>query len=91
MSRCKVCHHDGLYFVEHADPDGYVVLACNCPRGGMWETPQQLKAFAARLEPPPLWYGRLEEFFTAQEIQALKTVEREHAIHDGKEHVGKTR
>lgn len=87
MSRCSVCHHDGLYFAHHADPDGYVVLACTCPRGERWRTPQQLKAFAAHLEPAPLWYGRLEEFFTAQEIATLRPVAHEHAIRDGKEYV----
>jgi len=89
MSRCRVCHQDGLYFVEHSDPDGYVVLACTCSAGARWRTKQQLKAFAARLEPTPLWFGRLEEFFTPKELEQLKPQEREHAVVDGREVVGR--
>ncbi len=85
MSRCSVCHQDGLYFAEHADPDGYVVLACQCKHGGRWRTKMQLRAFAATLDPAPLWVGRIEEFFTEAELKALKPVEREHQIADGKE------
>lgn len=87
MSRCEICHQDGLYFVQHDDPDGYVVLACTCPRGQRWRTPQQLKAFAARLEPRPLWYGRLEEFFTEAQVKGLKPIAREHTCKDGKEFI----
>lgn len=88
MSRCKYCHQDGLYFAEHGDPDGYVVLACNCPAGARWRTPQQLQAFASRLQPAPLWLGRLEDFFTAAELAKLRTVTRDHVMVDGKEQVG---
>jgi hypothetical protein len=87
MSRCEICRRDGLYFVEHADPDGYVVLACICPKGAEWRTKDQLRAFAASLEPSPLWFGRLEEFFTATEIATLKTVTREHAITNRREQI----
>lgn len=88
MSRCDLCHRDGLYFVAHERPDGYVVLACNCPRGARWRMKHQLRAFAARLEPEPLWIGRLEEFFTEAELQKLTTVTKDHAVKDGKEQVG---
>lgn len=87
MSLCRVCHQDGLYFVQHEDPDGYVVLACQCPLGQRWRVKHQLRAYAARLEPAPLWVGRLEEFFTAAEIAKLRPVEREHQRVEGKERI----
>ena len=87
MSRCDICHADGLYFAQHADPDGYVVLACQCNRGGRWRVKHQLRAFAAKLEPKPIWFGRLEEFFTADEIAKLQPREREHRIDGQIEHV----
>ena len=86
MSRCEICHRDGLLFVEHADPDGYVVLACKCPLGARWETKHQLRAFCARLNPPPLWFGRIDDFFTPAELKATTAVEREHQVVDGIEH-----
>lgn len=85
MSRCSVCHQDGLYFAQHADPDGYVVLACNCSRGDRWRVKHQLRAFAATLDPAPIWVGRIEEFFTEAELRELVTVTREHQRKDGKE------
>ena len=87
MSRCDICHQDGLYFVEHSDPDGYVVLACNCVVGARWRTKHQLRALTARMDPKPVWIGRLEEFFTAAEIKTLKPIEREHAVVNGREQV----
>jgi len=87
MSRCSVCHEDGLYFVAHSDPDGYVVLACTCVRGKAWRLPSQLKALAATLDPAPLWFGRLEEFFTPAEMAALQPRARAHAIVHGREQV----
>jgi hypothetical protein len=87
MSRCSFCRGDGLYFAAHGNPDGYVVLACTCPAGARWRVKHQLKAFAARLDPPPLKIGRLEEFFTPHELQALTTVTREHTVKNGREQV----
>jgi hypothetical protein len=88
MSRCRFCRSDGLYFAEHGDPDGYVVLACTCPAGARWRTKQQLKAYVAKLDPPPLWFGRLEEFFTAKELEKVSTVTRTHPVTNGREQIG---
>jgi len=90
MSRCEICHQDGLYFAEHVDPDGYVVLACQCQLGGRWRVKHQLRAFASRLEPQPIWVGRIEEFFTEAELKTLKPVEREHQIKGSREQVGRS-
>ena len=75
MSRCDLCHRDGLLFVRGTDVEGYVVLACQCPLGSRWRVKYQLRAFAAQLTPAPLWFGRLEEWFTPAEVQTLQPVE----------------
>ena len=87
ISHCEICHEDGLYFVAHADPDGYVVLACMCPLGQRWRVKWQLRAFASRLVPAPIWCGRLEEFFSATEIASLRAHPRTHTVQGGREQV----
>jgi hypothetical protein len=87
MSRCEICHRDGLLFVKGLDLDGYVVLACTCPLGAQWRVPWQLRAYVNRLEPAPLWYGRLEEFFSAKEIATLQPKEKINPVRDGREQV----
>jgi hypothetical protein len=88
MSRfCSLCHQDGLVFIRDLDSGGYIVCVCTCKRGEWWTTKWQLRAFIEALEPPPITGGRLEEFFTEEEIASLRPQPREHVVVDGKERV----
>ena len=91
MSRCRLCHRDGLLFIRCLDLAGYVVAVCTCPLGARWRVKWQLRAFAARLDPAPLAIGRLEEWFTDAELATFQPKETEHAIRDGRECVAVNR
>lgn len=75
MSRCNWCHRDGLVFIRYRESAGYDVAACTCLRGVQWRHAWQLRAWAALQDPKPEQIGRLEEFFTAEELQTLTTKE----------------
>jgi hypothetical protein len=75
MSRCRWCRKSGLVFIRYPDGPGYDLAACVCAQGQWYRTPWVLRAYAATQVPPPNEIGRLEEFFTADELHTLTTVE----------------
>lgn len=75
MSRCKWCRGDGLVFLRYRESPGYDVAACQCAKGEWWRQKWQLRAWASVQQPKPDQIGRLEEFFTEDELRTLTTVE----------------
>lgn len=75
MSRCNYCRQDGLVFLRYTEAEGYGVAACLCGRGKWWRQKWQLRAWADQQRVKPVEIGRLEEFFTAEELNVLKTTE----------------
>lgn len=74
MSRCRHCRGDGLVFLRYRESPGYDLASCVCPQGKWWRTKHQLRAKAASLKPSPVQIGRLEEFYTEDELRVLVTV-----------------
>lgn len=66
-------------FIRYREAEGYDLAACACTRGQWWRTKHQLRAKAATLQPTPTTIGRLEEFFSEQELRVLTT---RHEIYD---------
>lgn len=77
MSRCSKhwCHGDGLIFIRYQQSEGYDVAVCPCELGKYWKVKWQLKAWVAKQDPGPEYFGRLEEFFTEAELKTLTTKE----------------
>lgn len=73
MSLCRLCRGDGLVFIRYTADSGYGLAACTCEKGQWWRTKHQLRAKAASLSPPPVEFGRLEEFYTEAELRVLTT------------------
>lgn len=73
MNRCNWCRGDGLVFIWYRGVDRYDLAACQCDRGQWWRTKHQLRAKAATLQPSPATIGRLEEFFSENELRVLET------------------
>lgn len=73
MSLCRHCRGDGLVFIRYTEDEGYGLAACVCDKGKWWRIKYQLRAKAASLVPNPVEYGRLEEFFTAEQLRVLVT------------------
>lgn len=74
MSRwCSWCRGDGLVFIRYRESPGYDVAVCLCPKGEWWKKKWQLKAWVALQDPKPVQVGRLEEFYTPQELNVLTT------------------
>lgn len=74
MSRCNWCRGDGLVFIRYQESPGYDVASCTCPKGLAYRVKWQLRAWASRQIEKPEQIGRLEEFFTQQELNTLTTV-----------------
>ena len=85
MSRCDLCQRDGVVFVRGLDVDGYIVCACTCASGQRYRVKHQLRALVGRLEPAPLWFGRIEEFFDATELATFRTWPSMHPLDAGRE------
>jgi hypothetical protein len=74
MSRCRLCGGKGRIVIYDAGVAGYNVAACTCPHGQDWRHKGQLRAWASLQDPQPNEIGRLEEFYTEEQIRVLKTV-----------------
>lgn len=84
MNPCNYCYRDGLLFIRDLDSgNDYLVLACTCALGQKWRVKWQLRAFVANLLPPPVAFGRLEDYFTPEELATFQPWTRRHMRDEG--------
>jgi len=74
---CRLCRGQGLVFLKYQTEPGYDVGVCICDEGKWYRTAWQLRAWVAKQDPGPEYFGWLEDFYTPAELKTLVTVEGE--------------
>ena len=70
---CPLCDNRGVILICYREDRTYDAAACLCKKGSWWRLKDQLKAWAAQQNPKPSRIGGIEDFYTPDAIEELRT------------------
>lgn len=70
---CPLCDGKGIVLVCYRLDRKYDAAACLCPKGKWWRTKDQLKAWASLQTPKPSRIGGVEDFYSPEALEELRT------------------
>lgn len=73
MSLCRLCGDKGIVLVCYVVDRAYDALSCLCKRGEYFRQPKAMRAWAAGQKPPPGQVKRIEEHYSAKDLEILRT------------------